>query len=327
MMNLLSKRMQSFAQQEWLHKSVRTLLAVTPGLVVFVSTGDQRGVMFAFAALCLSVPYGDLSFNPAHLAGCALVSALLMPAVFWLQFYPKLYVPFLALAGMVYTQTRRSTILPPRVPTSVLIYILYQSSELHGRTWSAVLTADLLVAPAALWVYLTCFYLWPWRVEHSGGLATAAAEPEMSVPVNAICAALSVASAAAASFAFHLPHPNWVVWSSLTVNPAGAGNIAPSLWRATGGRRDRLHTGSWGSPSAGRQAATASGDYRRRGAVHGVVRAVHAGSYDSQRAGATCRLRPARRRDRCRSSALFLHSHRSGHWDYVYVDSEQPPGK
>jgi hypothetical protein len=52
-----------------------------------------------------------------------------MPAVFWLQFYSKLYVPFLALAGVAYTLLRRSAILPPRVPTWVLIYILYQSSE------------------------------------------------------------------------------------------------------------------------------------------------------------------------------------------------------
>ena len=75
MMDLLTKRMQSFAQQEWLHKSIRTLLA--------------------FAALCLSVPYGDRSFRPAHLAGCSLVAALLTPATVWLQHYPKLYVLFM----------------------------------------------------------------------------------------------------------------------------------------------------------------------------------------------------------------------------------------
>jgi hypothetical protein len=55
----LSKRLPLLARQEWLHKSVRTLFVVAPGLGFFVSTGDQRGVMFAFAALCLSVPYGD----------------------------------------------------------------------------------------------------------------------------------------------------------------------------------------------------------------------------------------------------------------------------
>jgi hypothetical protein len=30
----------------------------------------------------------------------------------------------------------------------------------------------------------------------------------MSVPVNAVCVALAVASAATVTFAFHLPHPN-----------------------------------------------------------------------------------------------------------------------
>jgi hypothetical protein len=48
MMDLLTKRMQSFAQQEWLHKSIRTLLAVAPGLSFFVTTGDQRGVTLGF---------------------------------------------------------------------------------------------------------------------------------------------------------------------------------------------------------------------------------------------------------------------------------------
>jgi len=59
MIDLLSKRVQWLAPQEWLHKSVRTLLVVAPGLIFFVAAGDQRGVMFAFAALCLSVPCGD----------------------------------------------------------------------------------------------------------------------------------------------------------------------------------------------------------------------------------------------------------------------------
>jgi hypothetical protein len=59
MIDLLSKRVQWLAPQEWLHKSVRTLLVGAPGLIFFVVTGDQRGVMFAFAALCLSVPCGD----------------------------------------------------------------------------------------------------------------------------------------------------------------------------------------------------------------------------------------------------------------------------
>jgi hypothetical protein len=248
--------------------------------------------MFAFAALCLSVPYGDRNFRPIHLAGCALVSALLMPATVWLQYYPKLYVPFIALAGVTYTLMRRSTLLPPRVPTWVLIYLLYQSSELRGGKWSAVLTADLLVAPAALWVYVTCFYFWPWRVEHPGGLAIAAAEPEMSVPVNAACAALSVAVAAAVTFVFNLRHPNWAVWSSLTV----IWPVRSVSLRRSGERLAGAVIGCALGPSTGRQTASA-GDYHRcHRAVHGGVRGVHVGGRDSQRTGATRRLRFERRR-------------------------------
>jgi Fusaric acid resistance protein family len=235
MITFHSKRLQWLAEQGWLHKSARTLLVVAPGLVFFVSTGDQRGVMFAFAALCLSVPYGDHNFRPVDLVGCALVSILLMPAVFWLQSYPMLYVRFLALAGIVFTLMRRSTALPPRMPIWVLIYILYQSSELHDEGWSAVLTAGLLVPPAALWVYVICFYLWPWRGEETGSQAAGAPEPGMSVPVNAACAALSVASAAAVTFVFNLPHPNWAVWSALTViRPARAVSLRHSAERLAG---------------------------------------------------------------------------------------------
>ena len=245
MMDLLTKRMQSFAQQEWLHKSIRTLLAVAPGLSFFVTTGDQRGVTLAFAALCLSVPYGDRSFRPAHLAGCSLVAALLTPATVWLQHYPKLYVLFIALAGVVYTLVHRWTLLPPRVPTWVLIYVLYQSSELRAEKWSTVLTGDLLIVPAMIWVYVTWFYLWPWRGAESVGQSDGTSQPAMSVPVNAACAALSMATAAVVTFGFNLPHPNWAVWSSLTViRPART----TSLRRAARGRRHRLRAGSRGCP-------------------------------------------------------------------------------
>jgi hypothetical protein len=40
-----AKRLQWLAEQEWLHKSVRTFLVVAPGLSFFVATGDQRGVI------------------------------------------------------------------------------------------------------------------------------------------------------------------------------------------------------------------------------------------------------------------------------------------
>jgi hypothetical protein len=231
----LSIHLQWLGQHEWLHKSARTLLAVAPGLSFFVSTGEQRGVMFAFAALCLSVPYGDRSFRPVHLAGCALISGLLVPAAVWLQYHPRLYVPVLAVVGVAYVLVRRSAILPPRVPNWVLIYLVYESSELHGEGWSTVVTAALLVAPAALWVYVACFCLWPWRGEEAAGRPAGAPEPGMSVPANAACAALSVASAAAATFAFHLPHPNWAIWSSLTViRPAWAVSLRRSAERLAG---------------------------------------------------------------------------------------------
>jgi len=77
----------------WVHKGVRTLLAVAPGLIVFVTTSDERGVAFAFAALCLSVPYGDQAFRPAHLVGSALASALLMPILPWLHHRPVVSRP------------------------------------------------------------------------------------------------------------------------------------------------------------------------------------------------------------------------------------------
>jgi Fusaric acid resistance protein-like len=231
----LSTHAQRLGRQAWLHKSARTLLVVAPGLGFFVSTGDQRGVMFAFAALCLSVPYNDRSFRPVHLAGCAAVSGLFMLAAVWLQYYPTLYIPVLAVAGVAYTMVRRSPALPPRVPIWVLIYLLYESSELHGEGWSTVVTAALLVAPAALWVYVVCFYLWPWRGEEAGGGAVRAPEPGMSVPVNAVCAGLSMASAAAATFALHLPHPNWAIWSSLTViRPERAVSLRRSAERLGG---------------------------------------------------------------------------------------------
>jgi hypothetical protein len=235
MITPLSTLPQRLGQHAWLHKSARTLLVVAPGLGFFVSTGDQRGVMFAFAALCLSVPYGDRSFRPVHLAGCAAVSGLLMPAAVWLQYYPTLYVAVLAVAGIAYVLVRRSPTLPPRVPNWVLIYLLYESSELHGEGWSTVVTAALLVAPAALWVYVGCFHLWPWRGEEAGGGAARASEPGMSVPVNAACAALSAASAAAVTFALHLPHTNWAIWSSLTViRPERAVSLRRSAERLAG---------------------------------------------------------------------------------------------
>jgi hypothetical protein len=188
--------------------------------------------------------------------------------------------------------------------------------------------AGLLVPPAALWVYPICFYLWPWWGEETGRRqVTGASEPGMSVPVNAACAALSVASAAAVTFIFNLPHPNWAVWSALTViRPARAVSLRRSVERV-GGRGNRLHTGPCGNPGAGRQAVTARGDHRGGGNVHGGVRTVYGSGCDSERPRSTCRLRPARRRPRCRPSALLLHSHRRGHRDRVHACPKQRPGR
>jgi hypothetical protein len=208
---------------------------VEPGLGIFVGTGEPRGLICAFAALCLSVPYDDRTFRPVHLAGSALASGLLMPATVWLQYHPLLYVPVLAVAGVAYVLVRRSATLPPRVPNWVLIYLLYESSELHGEAWSNVITAALLVAPAALWVSVACFCIWPWRGKETGGQAAGASGLGMSVPVNAVCVALAVASAAAVTFAFHLPHPNWAIWSSLTViRPARAVALRRAAERLAG---------------------------------------------------------------------------------------------
>ena len=77
-------------QQVWLHKGVRTLIVVAPGLAVFLMTGNPLAVTFAFAALCLSVPYGDKNFRPAHLLCLAPLarSALAPLAAFALHYNP-----------------------------------------------------------------------------------------------------------------------------------------------------------------------------------------------------------------------------------------------
>ena len=57
----------------------------------------------------------------------------------------------------------------------------------------------------------------------------------MSVPAHAACAALSIGSSAAVTFAFHLPHPNWAIWSSLTViRPERATSLRRSAERLAG---------------------------------------------------------------------------------------------
>ena len=149
-------RRKFLGQQVWLHKGVRTLIVVAPGLAVFSMTGNQLAVTFAFAALCLSVPYGDQ------------VSARLICFVWhrwqpfswwllWLQRHPMLYVLVIALVGAALVLISRSAILPPRITTWFLIYVLYQSNELRSTGFQAAIFAALLVAPASAWTYVACF--------------------------------------------------------------------------------------------------------------------------------------------------------------------------
>jgi len=69
-----------------------------------------------------------------------------------------------------------------------------------------------------IWVYVTCFYLWPWRGAEPVGQSVGASQPAMSVPANAACAALSMATAAVVTFFFNLPHSNWTLWSSRDIS-------------------------------------------------------------------------------------------------------------
>jgi hypothetical protein len=89
----------SVTGQAWVHKGVRTLLAVAPGLGFFLIKGDPLGVGFAFAALCLSVAYNDQSFRPIHLVSMAGAAAGLMPVAVWLHEHAVLYVLGFALVG------------------------------------------------------------------------------------------------------------------------------------------------------------------------------------------------------------------------------------
>src|SRR5262249_52739068 len=67
---------------------------------------------------------------------------------------------------------------------------IYQSSELRAERWSTVLTGDLLIVPAMIWVYVTCFYLWPWRGADAVGQSVDASQPAIRVRANAARSAL-----------------------------------------------------------------------------------------------------------------------------------------
>jgi hypothetical protein len=220
-------------QQVWLHKGVRTLIVVAPGLAVFLMTGNPLAVTFAFAALCLSVPYGDQNFRPAHLLCLAPLAAVFMVLAVWLQRHPILYVLVIALVGAALVLISRSATLPPRITTWFLIYVLYQSNELRSAGFQAAIFAALLVAPAAAWTYVACSWFWPHRgAPESGG---AGKGEQMNAPLQALCAALSTASAAAVAFACHLYHANWAIWSAYTViRPSRSVSLKRSAQRILG---------------------------------------------------------------------------------------------
>jgi hypothetical protein len=200
------------SEQAWIHKGIRTLLAVAPGLGFYLIRGDPLGVGFAFAALCLSVAYNDESFRPIHLVGMALVAAGLMPVAVWSHEQAISYVVGCALIGGVAVLITRSNKLPPRVCIWCLIYVLYQSSEVQDLRTSFGFAA--LVPPAALWAFVVCFWLWPRRCPQAAKTPKA---QSISALLNAACAALSMACAGVAVIALNLSHGNWAVWSAYTV--------------------------------------------------------------------------------------------------------------
>jgi hypothetical protein len=161
------------------------------------------------------------------MAGAA---AALMPVAVWLHEYALLYALGFALIGAGAVIVTRSRKLPPRVPIWCLIYVLYQSSELQSL--HTAIGFATLMAPAALWTYVVCFRFWPHR---SPELAKTAKGDPIGVPLHAACAALSMAFAGAAVFAFNLSHGNWAIWSAYTViRPNRKVSLKRSARRALG---------------------------------------------------------------------------------------------
>ena len=223
----------------WLQKAIRTGLAVAPGLAWWAATGDALGVTFSFASLCLSVAYGDASFTGRHLAIMAVLAALLLPGATWIEARPFVCVPVIMAAMVVVVLVRRRTEVPDRMTNWLLIFLLYQASELSGEGIAASLRPAALIPPAAVWTWIVCFLLWPGRgVEpaRTSKSAQPAAAAVMSVPRHAICAALATGAAASAAFLLHLSHVNWAIWSAITVVQSGAGaSLVKSIKRVIGG--------------------------------------------------------------------------------------------
>ncbi|MBS0559121.1 MAG: FUSC family protein [Proteobacteria bacterium] len=205
----------------WLQKAIRTVLAVSPGLGWWAAAGNSLGVAFAFAALCLSVTYGDKALRPRHLAALAFIAAAALPGMTWLEAHPLPCVPATMALLALNVVVRRRTSVPTRVSNWLLIYLLYQSSELSAEGVRASLPPGLLMLPAALWTWLVCFVLWPHRGAEPPGAPQGPPSPAMGVGRHALCAALAGGVATTAAFLVPGTRVNWVVWSAMTVTQAG----------------------------------------------------------------------------------------------------------
>lgn len=212
--------LERLRQPPWLQKAIRTGLSVAPGLIWWASTGDGLGIAFAFPALCFSVTYANAGLRPLHLAVMAMLAAVLLPGATWLEAHPIACVPVVMAAMVANVMARRRTTIPTSVSNWLVIFLLYQASELSSEGVGAALVPALLVVPAALWTYIVCFHLWPYR-GITGPKEAQAPGPSMSVPRHALCAALAAGTAATLAFLLHSTHPNWAIWSAISVVQSG----------------------------------------------------------------------------------------------------------
>jgi hypothetical protein len=204
----------------WLQKAIRTGLSVAPGLIWWAVTGDLHGIDFAFPALCFSVTYGDAGLRPPHLAVMAVLAAALLPGATWLEAHPLPCVPVVMAAMVVNVLVRRRTKIPGRVSNWLVIFLLYQASELSASGIGAALVPALLVPPAAVWTWAVCFLLWPYRGEAEPKPAKTPG-PSLGVARHAACAALAAGGAATVAFLVHSSHVNWAIWSAISVVQTG----------------------------------------------------------------------------------------------------------
>jgi hypothetical protein len=212
--------LEALRRPAWLQKAIRTGLSAAPGLIWWAATGDPGGIAFAFPALCFSVTYGDAGLRPLHLAVMAVLAAALLPGATWLEAHPLPCVPVVMAAMVVNVLARRRTKIPSRVCNWLVIYLLYQASELSASGVGAALVPALLVLPAALWTYTVCFLLWPYCGE-AESKPVKAPGPAMGVARHAACAALAAGAAATVAFLLHSTHVNWAIWSAISVVQSG----------------------------------------------------------------------------------------------------------